>query len=417
MKDILTNDTFAILPGKLFTGSDKKIKTDKAVIIEEKKIKDIVDTEDKDLSSKDIDVLKAPQKTLIPGLIDAHVHTYSNGEEKRGEYPAKALTGYLALRSFVNAREDLRAGFTFIRDCSSRRYVDVALKKAIETGELQGPKLMVSGHGLSMTGGHGDVSQFPNADINEDLAVCDTPGEARKQARRQLKMGADFIKLHATGGSFGNGAKPGAQQLTQKEMEAAIEEAHKAGKKAAAHAMGTEGMKAAVKAGVDSIEHGFWMTEEIAEMMRDKGTVFVPTLTPLYRNKTRGGYYDDEKVQKEFKSKAAEIREAHLKSFNLALNKGVTIACGSDSGGGPLLRHGENAIELKLMSEADMDNSEVLLSATKVNAELLGIESKVGQIKEGMLADLLLVEGNPLDDISILQDCDRLQVIKEGTLI
>lgn len=407
------NSTYAIFPGKIFSGTGSGPETNKAIVVEGDKIKEVADSDSLNLS-QNVKIIEAEGKTLLPGLIDAHVHTYNNGEEKAKEYPASALTGYLALRSFINAREDLMCGFTTVRDCSSRRYVDVALKQLIEEGELIGPRMIVSGHGLSMTGGHGDVKDFPSAELFEDLAVCDTPGEARKQARKQMKMGADFIKVHATGGSFGNGSKPGAQQLSEEEIRAAVVEAHKAGKKVAAHAMGTDGMRAAVRAGVDSIEHGFWMTEDIAELMAEKGTTFVPTLTPLYRNETRGGHFDTEEEQRKFKDKAKEIRKSHLESFALAREKGVTIACGSDSGGGPLLRHGENGIELELMVEAGMTPSEVLISATRTNSELLGLDDRLGTLEEGKIADMVLVDGNPMGDMTVFQENDRLQVFKSG---
>ncbi len=414
-KDKLDGETYGIAPGKVLTAAGE-FESGKLIRIKGDRIESVIEGKKSD-SPNEIEILRAPNKTLIPGLIDAHVHTYSDGEEGREDYPARATTGYLALRSFINARKDLRAGFTAVRDCSSRRYVDVSLKKAIEEDGLRGPRMIISGHGLSMTGGHGDVSGFPNADIKEDLAVCDSPGGARKEARKQIKRGADFIKLHATGGSFGNGSKPGAQQLSEEEMRAAVEVAHRAGKKVAAHAMGTEGMEAAVRAGVDSIEHGFWLTEKVADLMAEKGTTLVPTLTPLYRNATRGGGFDDEKKEEEFKSRAEEIRESHLRSFQLACDKGLTIACGSDSGGGPFLRHGENGVELELMEEAGMGTLEVLISATRINSRLLGLEEEMGTIEEGKLANLLLVQGDPSEDISLLRDESSLKVIKQGDFV
>lgn len=355
-----------------------------------------------------------PELTAMPGIIDAHVHTYMNGEPDRKTRLVTQLVGTLALDSYVNARSDLEAGVTTVRDCGSRGYVDVALKRSIAAGKLPGPRMVVSGYGLCITGGHMDSRLFPGAEIPDRFGVCDGPDEVRKAARLQLKMGADFVKVCATGGSFTNGDRPGAQQMTEEEMRAAVEEAHKAGTHVAAHAMGSDGIRAALNAGVDSIEHGFWLTDELIEIMLRQGTYLVPTLSPLHKLIPQGP--EGAGIPQHSYDKAKAGSEANFASFVRAYRAGVRIAMGTDAGTS-FNFHGDNADELVLMVHAGMRAMDVLVAATRNGAELIGLKESLGTIEPGKLADLLLIKGNPLDDMRVLTDRANIRmVIKEGVI-
>jgi imidazolonepropionase-like amidohydrolase len=380
------------------------------VIIVEDGIITSVGTDAKAIPSQAV-VLDLGEKTILPGMIDSHVHIGSNGEARYEMLSVKELTPYKALKAAVYARQDLEAGITTLRDMGEVGYIDVAVKKAINDGLYPGPRLLVSGHGLSITGGHGDSHFIPEVNVTSKVGVVDGADEARKAAREQLKYGADVLKLCATGGVMSEGTEPGAQQLSYDEMKAAIDEFKKLGKTSAAHAQGTKGIKDAIRAGITSIEHGFFLDDEAIQMMLDNSVYLVPTLVAVHGIVTNG---IEAGIPAYAVNKAKMAQAAHLDSFRRALAAGVKIAMGTDAGT-PFNYHGKNAFELELMVKAGMTEMQAIMATTRIAAELLQMDDRLGTVEAGKYADLIAVDGDPLSDISLLQDVQF--VMKGGTVI
>jgi len=348
---------------------------------------------------------------VMPGMIDAHLHVGMNGLPSFEMSLVKELVPYHALKAMTHAQKDLHAGFTSLRDVGELGYIDIAVKKAINTGLYQGPRMQVAGKVLSTTGGHGDTHFVPEVQFEGLGIVVDSPDAARKAARENLKHGADLVKISATGGVMSDGDEPGAQQLTYEEMKAALDEAKKVGKGSAAHAQGTKGIKDAIRAGVRSIDHGFWLDDEACDMMLANGTFMVPTLVAVYGIVENGIAVG---IPEYAVRKAKAAQADHIESFRLAMRKGVKIAMGTDAGT-PFNYHGKNAFELELMIRAGMSPEQAVLATTKMAAELMGWEDNVGTIAAGKFADIIAVAGNPLADIKVLQDVKF--VMKGGAVI
>lgn len=355
-------------------------------------------------------VIDGQGKLLMPGLVDCHVHI--TGSCDPDEVKAlKELVPHAAIRSTINARDTLEAGFTAVRDAGGGNLIDVALKQAINEGLVPGPRLQVACRGLSITGGHGDSRNGWPPEIEfKGRYVVDSPDEARRAAREQLRDGADHIKLHATGGVMSEGDLPTARGLTVEEMRAAIEEAHNVGKKTMAHAQGSTGIKNAILAGISSIEHGFYLTDEIIELMLKKDVFLVATLCAVHHIVEKGV---EGGIPKYGVEKAREAKQAHLDSFLKAYKAGVKIAMGTDAAT-PFNCHGNNAQELELMVNAGMKPRDALVSATARGAELMGWGDRMGQVKLGFWADLILVDGNPLEDVKVLQDKRNIKLVIKG---
>lgn len=355
-------------------------------------------------------VIDGQGKLLMPGLVDCHVHI--TGSCDPDELKAlKELVPHAAIRSTINARDTLEAGFTAVRDAGGGNLIDVALKQAINEGLVPGPRLQVACRGLSITGGHGDSRNGWPPEIEfKGRYVVDSPDEARRAAREQLRDGADHIKLHATGGVMSEGDLPTARGLTVEEMRAAIEEAHNVGKKTMAHAQGSTGIKNAILAGISSIEHGFYLTDEIIELMLKKDVFLVATLCAVHHIVEKG---IEGGIPKYGVEKAREAKQAHLDSFLKAYKAGVKIAMGTDAAT-PFNCHGNNAQELELMVNAGMKPRDALVSATARGAELMGWGDRMGQVKPGFWADLILVDGNPLEDVKVLQDKRNIKLVIKG---
>jgi imidazolonepropionase-like amidohydrolase len=351
---------------------------------------------------------------VLPGLIDAHLHSAYTGDPDLGNFVIKNLPSYFVIRATVHARKLLHAGITAVRDAGSLDYADIALRKAIDEGLVPGPRLRACGYGLKMTGGHGDSFYSPMVEVIQP-GMANNADEARKVARMNLKMGADHIKIiSASGGVMSAGTEVGAAQFTVEEMQAAVDVAHKAVKRVMAHLHGTQAIKNALLAGVDSVEHGSLLDDEAIEMMLERGTYLVPTLLAAYRIIEHGeaGGIPDYAVRK-----AKEIREKHKASFQRALNAGVKIAMGTDAGT-PYNIHGENLNELPLMVEAGMTPMQAIVASTRMGADLLDLSDQVGTIEPGKLADIVVMDGNPLEDINLFKDPDRIvHVMKDGAVV
>ena len=335
--------------------------------------------------------------TLLPGLIDAHTHLVG-GE---GLTPFQDLTETgprAAIEGVVNARKTLLAGFTTVRDLGSRDFADVALRDSIAAGRVQGPRMLVAVRSLSSTGGHGDRNDLPDdIKVERYSAIADGAGEIQHKVRENVKYGADWIKLLATGGTMSAGTDPTMADYTEDELRAAVAAARDKKRDVAVHAHGTEGIKRAIRAGVRSIEHASMLDDEAIRLAREKGTYLVPNpISNQYMldHGASGGY---QPYQLE---KAERVLAFKLESLRKAIKAGLNIAYGTDSGVQP---HGANAGQFSIFVEAGMTPLQALQSATIVNSQLLRMEGKIGSMKPGAYADLVAVTGNPLDDVRVLE--------------
>jgi len=334
--------------------------------------------------------------TLLPGLIDAHTHL-TNVPENAGYRGLGVTLPRETLYGATNAARTLRAGFTSVRNVGASGFSDVALREAIEAGELPGPRLLVSGPPLGITGGHCDDNLLPPHFHHREEGVADGPWEARAKAREVIKFGADLIKVCASGGVMSKGDTPGAPQYSVEEMRAIVEEAHRAGRKVAAHAHGTQSIKEAIRAGVDSIEHASFIDEEGIKLAREHGTFLVMDI-----------YNDDFILQEGAKmgvlpesiEKERALGRIQRESFARAVKGGARMAFGTDAGVYP---HGDNAKQFAVMVRFGMTPLQAIRSATLDAAELLGWKERVGSVEPGKLADLIAVRGDPLTDVRGLE--------------
>lgn len=336
----------------------------------------------------DGEVVDLSGKFLMPGLINAHIHvTMDPVGNPLAEIETEAQTAFKAAR---NAKRHLDMGTTFVRDVGGKNYVDIDLRDAINNKLVEGAQMLVAGKNLAMTGGHG-------WQMGREVDGVD---EARKGAREQLRAGADLIKVMATGGVMTKGVEPGSPQMEEAEMRAAIEEAHKVGAKTATHAQGNTGIKNALRAGVDSIEHGIFLDEESIQMMLDNGTWLVPTLAAvdlIVKNSNTG------EIPEYAVRKAKSVQASHIESVKKAYKAEVKICNGTDSGT-PYNYHGSAPYEAKLLMDIGMSPMEVLVASTKSSAECLGIEENYGTIEAGKFADFIVLNENPLENINTLFD-------------
>ncbi|MBX9826792.1 MAG: amidohydrolase family protein [Xanthobacteraceae bacterium] len=344
-------------------------------------------------------------RTLLPGFIDCHVHLTMTAAAAPAAIvsPADQMVGVLA--ASINALATLHGGVTTVRDCGAPHGIDFALRRAAEEGLCVTPRLLLSGRALCMTGGHGWHL------IGREV---DGPDQLRKAAREQLKAGADNVKLIASGGILTPGTNIGNPQLTVDEMRAAVEEAHFAGKTANAHAHGAEGIKRATRAGVDSVEHCYFIDPEGIEMMLARGTVLVATSAAV-RNVVSHGVAAG--IPRHIAEKAESAIKAHVSGFKAAHKAGVRLAMGTDSGV-PYTRHGSNLDELVHLVDMGLSPQEAIRVATADSARLLKLDQQLGSLDEGKNADLVVVDGNPLDDIRVLRAPDKVRrVVLNGRTV
>jgi imidazolonepropionase-like amidohydrolase len=340
------------------------------------------------------EVIDLGEKTLVPGLMDMHTHLTFSIEGDWVNQAVHETAADAAIHGAHNARVTLLAGFTTVRDLGSSDWVDVALMKAVERGEIDGPWIFPAGNAIGITGGHGDATGFAPGILPQDPehGVADGPEECVKAVRTQIKYGAKVIKCMATAGVLSFDATVGAQQLSDAELEAIVEEATRHGLKVAAHAHGREGILAAVKAGVASIEHGSMLDDTIVEEMKKRGTFLVPTYYLQQR-------LDLAKLPELLRHKAEIVFAQKDESMHKAIAHGVKIAFGTDAAVYP---HGENAHEFACYVNLGMTPAEALRTATLNAAELLGVDDR-GEIAPGKLADLIAVSGDPLADVRRLE--------------
>jgi imidazolonepropionase-like amidohydrolase len=348
-------------------------------------------------------------KFVLPGLMDMHVHLLGElGPNSRTD-ALHVTTSMQALKGVMYARRTLHAGFTTVRDLGGKPEAIYALRDAVKKGIIPGPRIIAAGSSLAATGGHGDVDGYKAELLTlwTPETICDGPYDCRRAARYAIKYGADWIKITATGGVLSDTATGTDQQMTDDELREIMDTAHGLGVKVAAHAHGTNGINAALRAGVDSIDHGSFLDGESIRLFRETGAYLVPTLLPGHAvpaTMENNPFFTDA-----IKAKARAAAAASKANFGTAYESGVKIAFGTDTG---VTRHGDNAIEFALMVAGGMSEMHAIRAATVVTAELLDMSDSIGTIESGKLADIIAVDSSPLDDITVLERVSV--VIKDG---
>jgi imidazolonepropionase-like amidohydrolase len=401
----IADEITVIKAGSLFNSQNGKVIRNAVIVVEDDRITAVGDsgTEIPD----DAVVIDLSSSFVLPGVMDMHTHVIGNLDNYffAGYFqsPHRATIG-----GVVNAETTLMAGFTTIRNVGASDYADVALRNAINAGEIPGPRMAVSGPSLGITGGHCDNNSL-NASFEERSdGVADGPWEVRSMVRKNVKYGVDLTKFCATGGVFSKGTKVGMTQYTLEEMQAIVEESHTHGRKVAAHAHGNEGIKRAIVAGVDSIEHASFLDREAVQMGIDRGTYFALDIYNTEYTLENGAANG---VPEENINKEREVGTSQRQSFTLAVEMGAKVVFATDSGVYP---HGDNGKQFARAVRFGMTPEQAIMSATSLTAELLGWQDSVGEIAPGMYADIIAVHGDPLDDISELEDVDF--VMKGGVV-
>jgi imidazolonepropionase-like amidohydrolase len=391
-----------------------QLRSPAVIVVEGNRIVAVGDNAD-DSSASTIDL---GDVTVLPGLMDMELNLLIGGPENPDGLP-NPMHGvvddpiYRSLRATVNARATLMAGFTTVRNLglmvkTGGYLLDVSLSRAIENGWIIGPRIKAAGHAISPTGGHLDPTMVRNLaphimPLSVEEGIANGEAEVRKAVRYQIKYGANLIKISASGGVMSHNTVVGAQQYSDGELAAIVDEAHRAGLHVAAHAHGDEAIRGCIKAGVDCIEHGSLATEETLQLMVDRGTFLVPT------SYLAEGMAVARAGDQEHQKKAAEVFPRAKETLRRAIKMGVKIACGSDAPGIP---HGSQANELWAMVDRGMTPMQAIQAATVVSAELIRAEGELGTLEPGYLADIIAVPGDPSVDIEALRDV--CFVMKDG---
>ena len=384
-----------IRAGRVLDVRTGAMRANQAIVIDGDKITQIIPSADAPASGVDV-TIDLPDATLLPGLIDAHTHlTFELGS--LGYAGLGISTAREALRGARNARVTLEAGFTTVRNLGAKDYADIALRDAINDGDVVGPRIIASGPALGITGGHCDENLLPPVFHREGDGVADGVEAVQHKVREVIKYGADVIKICATGGVLSKGDDPNASQYTLEEMKAIVADAHRLGRKVAAHAHGAEGVRWASEAGVDSIEHGHFMDDAAIATMKKNGTYLVPT---LFLTEYMQQHLENSGVPEFSKRKMREVAAAAPLNVKKAFAAGVKVAFGTDAAVYP---HGLNAGEFYVYVKLGMTPLAAIQTATINASDLLGTKFLVGSLELGKFADVIAVDGDPTKDVTILE--------------
>ncbi len=385
--------------GEVLAVPGKAPKTKQTIIIHDGKI---VGIEGGYIDDDEATIIDMSDKFVMPGMIDSHVHLRMEWNPNIRLDGVTRESGDVAYDAAVNARKTLMAGFTAVQDVGGPKEI-FALRRAINAGKMPGPHIKASGPAVSVTGGHGDAHGYLEAitDMFKSKTICDGPNDCRRATRAAIKGGADVIKITATGGVLSNTNAGTAQQFFDDELEAIVDAASSMGRKVTAHAHGKDGIESALKAGVSSIEHGTYLDAGTAKLFVKHDATLVPTVIAGMTVVDWAENHDF--LPPASAKKALEVGPQMQEMLTIAYENGVNIAFGTDTGVSP---HGTNAQEFKYMIKAGMSEMEAITSATVIAAEHIGMGDQIGTLEKGKQADIIAVDGNPLDDIEELMDVD-----------
>jgi len=399
-----------VIKGRIIDGTGKEPFPRGVVIIDGSRIQQI-GTNQEIVIPEDAEIIDAKDDTILPGLIDVHVHlSGKSGNQFISFFEPETLK---AIRAAASCKTLLDAGFTSVRDVAG---LGVYLKRAIAEGIIRGPRISSANRMLTQTAGHGDVHNMPIEYVknHHSARICDGADDCRKAAREQFREGADFIKISSTGGVMSEKDMPGASQFTIEEIMAIVEEARRVGSYVAAHAQGIEGIKNALKAGVKTIEHGTCLDKEAAEMMLESGAIMVPTLAIGDRVLAKG---EESGIPEHVLKKARAGVKIRNQALQRAKEAGVKIALGTDFSDTSITPFNEIAQGLELLVKYGFLPMEVIMAATKIGAEVLQMEKELGTLETGKLADLIIVNSDPIADITCLKNPENIKlVVKNGVI-